>query len=229
MCHRHMCSPISYKIARDFTKYLWNILEIFLMCYTIQWLNCVVHYLNVKIKWNWLITLMQSFEMHSGESARIKGGNIGLYQVWITSFARSIWLNVNVTILILLYDLVPSYNLIWKYITGNHMLTSSYIFSGVVSSKFVSDVYILIQNILYLIFLDHTVMWLCHWFNTVLSHMGHYMEFHICMHNYFWAWLYLQPCSGNELFLRLRRYYFYFFVYAFSDVLIPNTPYILLG
>ena len=43
----------------------FNIFEIFLLHYTIQWINCVVNDLNVKINWN----LLHSFEVHSNESA----------------------------------------------------------------------------------------------------------------------------------------------------------------
>ena len=41
----------SYNTAREFSKWPSNIFEIFLVHYTIQWLNCVVRYLNVRIDW----------------------------------------------------------------------------------------------------------------------------------------------------------------------------------
>ena len=47
----------------------FNFFEIFLLHYTIQWINCVVNDLNVKINWNLLRNLLHSFEVHSNESA----------------------------------------------------------------------------------------------------------------------------------------------------------------
>ena len=47
------------------------------------------------------------------------------------------------------YILFPNFNVIRKYITGNNMLTSLYIFAGVISSTFASDAYGLIWHILY--------------------------------------------------------------------------------
>ena len=69
-----------------------------------------------------------------------------------TSHARPRWFNVNVPMLIQLYTLFPSFNIRQKYITGNHMLTSPHIFLGLISPKFVSDLYGLIRRILYLNF-----------------------------------------------------------------------------
>ena len=52
---------------------------------TIQWLNCVVRYLNVKKTKNWLRKLMHNFVVHSNESACRKSGRLGLEQVTKTS------------------------------------------------------------------------------------------------------------------------------------------------
>ena len=68
------------------------------------------------------------------------------WNVWIW-----IWTNVNVPVCIRLCTLCPSFNIIQKYISGDHMLTSSCIFSVVTSSTFVSDIYGLIRRILCLI------------------------------------------------------------------------------
>ena len=62
------------------------------------------------------------------------------------------WINMKVSLRIRLYKLCPSFNVILKYITGDHMFTSSHIFSGLISSTFVTYEYGLIQCILYLIF-----------------------------------------------------------------------------
>ena len=70
---------------------------------------------------------------------------------WKTSCARPRWFNVNVFMPILLYNIFPSFNLIRRYITDDHMLTLPYIFYGLISSTFVLDVYGLIWRILYLI------------------------------------------------------------------------------
>ena len=55
--------------------------------YTIQWLNCVVHFLNMKINWNWLRKVTHSFEVHSNESACRKSGRLGQEQVIVITFA----------------------------------------------------------------------------------------------------------------------------------------------
>ena len=47
---------------------------------------------------------------------------------WKTSCERTIWINVKVSVRIRLYTLCPIFNIIQKYITGDHMLTSSHIF-----------------------------------------------------------------------------------------------------
>ena len=47
------------------------------------------------------------------------------------SRARPIWINIKVSICIQLYTFFSSSNIIHKYITGDHMLTSSYIFFNV--------------------------------------------------------------------------------------------------
>ena len=54
--------------------------------------------------------------------------------------------------LILLYNFFKIFNIRQKYIAGDHLLTSPYIFSGLISSMFVSDLYGLMQHILYLFF-----------------------------------------------------------------------------
>ena len=56
----------------------------FLLYDTIQGINCVVHYLNVKMKQNWLRKVMHSFEVHSNESACRKSGHLGMEQVTST-------------------------------------------------------------------------------------------------------------------------------------------------
>ena len=45
------------------------------------------------------------------------------------------WINAKVSVLIFLYTLFPRFNIIHNYITGHHMLTSSYIFFNVNISK----------------------------------------------------------------------------------------------
>ena len=50
---------------------------------------------------------------------------------WKNSRARSIWINIKVSMHIQLSNFFPSSNIIQKYITGDHMLTSSYIFFNV--------------------------------------------------------------------------------------------------
>ena len=47
-----------------------------------------------------------------------------------------------------LYTLCPIFSIIQKYITGDHMLTSSHIFLGLISSTFVSYLYGLIRHVL---------------------------------------------------------------------------------
>ena len=42
----------SYKTVHDFTKQTCNIFEIFLVHYKIKWLNVIVIYIKVKIKWS---------------------------------------------------------------------------------------------------------------------------------------------------------------------------------
>ena len=148
---------------------------------------------------------------------------------WKTSHARPIWLNAIVSMLIQLFNLFPIFIVKWNYITGDHMLTLSYIFSGLMSSTFVSDLYGLIQRILYLIVLVHTTMWPCYWSNTVLLQMVLYMEFHICMQHDYWACIYLQPYSRGKLVLYIWIYYIYSFASAFANVFITNPRYVLLG
>ena len=72
---------------------------------------------------------------------------------WKTSRARPIWLNVNVSVIIWLHILFPSFTVRLKSITSNHMLTSSYIFSGLIYLTFLSDIYGLMKHILCLIFI----------------------------------------------------------------------------
>ena len=59
---------------------------------------------------------------------------------------------LNAPVRIQLYTLRPRFNIIQKYITGDHMLTQSYIFSGLISSMFVSYLYGLMRCILCVIF-----------------------------------------------------------------------------
>ena len=51
------------------------------MHYTIQWLNCVVRYINVKIKQNWLRKFMQNFIFLTNESLCRKMWRFGMEQV----------------------------------------------------------------------------------------------------------------------------------------------------
>ena len=53
----------------------------FIVHYTIQGLNYVVHFLNVKINQKWLRKLMHIFEVHSNECRCRKSGRLGLEQV----------------------------------------------------------------------------------------------------------------------------------------------------
>ena len=50
---------------------------------TIKWLNCVIHYLNVKIKYNWLRKLIHNFLVPSNEILYRKRWRIGLDKVVI--------------------------------------------------------------------------------------------------------------------------------------------------
>ena len=50
--------------------------------------------------------------------------------------ARPRWININSSVLIRLYTLFPRFDERQNYITGNNMLKLSYIFSGLISSKF---------------------------------------------------------------------------------------------
>ena len=67
----------SYKTARDFTKEPSIIFKIFLVYDTIQWINCVLKSLNIKINWKLVERIMHSFEVHSNESVCIKTGSLG--------------------------------------------------------------------------------------------------------------------------------------------------------
>ena len=61
------------------------------------------------------------------------------------------------------------------------MFTLSYIFLGLMSSTFASDLYGFIRRILYLIFVGPYCKFTMPLENTALSQMGPYMAFHICM------------------------------------------------
>ena len=55
-------NSIATKLCENLINNQKNIFEIFLVHYTIQWLNCVMHSLNVKTYTeNWLRKLMHSF------------------------------------------------------------------------------------------------------------------------------------------------------------------------
>ena len=57
---------------------------------TIQWLKCVVHYLNVIKTKNWLRKFMHNFLVHENDIACRKSGRLGLDQVFydvVTTFA----------------------------------------------------------------------------------------------------------------------------------------------
>ena len=61
---------------------------------------------------------------------------------WKTTHVWPRWINVNISMLIQLYTLIQRFNIIQKYITGLELI----------SSKFISYLYGLIQRILYLMF-----------------------------------------------------------------------------
>ena len=44
-------NSIATKMCANFAKKLCTFYKLLLVHYTIQWLNCVVHYLNIKINW----------------------------------------------------------------------------------------------------------------------------------------------------------------------------------
>ena len=85
------------------------------------------------------------------------------------------------------------------------------------------------RHILYLILSHHTVMRPCHCSNTALSQMGPYMVFHIFRQHDHRARLYLRLCSHGQLFYYFRGCHIYEFASAFTDVLITNPPYVILG
>ena len=128
-----------------------------------------------------------------------------------------------------LYSLFPSFNKILKYITGNHMLTLSYILYGLIYSTFVPYLYGLIRRILYPFFSEHNVTRPCRWSNTSLSQMAPYMAFYICMQRGYLAWLYFRLYSRGQLGLYFCGYYIYYFASDFADVLITNPPFVLSG
>ena len=121
-----------------------------------------------------------------------------------------------------LYDLCWSFNIIHKYITGDHILILSYIFLGLISSTFVSYLYGLMRRILCLILSHHTIMWPCHWSNTALSQMGPYMDsLSVCRaiieHGFIFDF-----GSPGQLFYYFLGLYLNLFTLDFVDVLIPN-------
>ena len=69
----------SYKTVRQFTK--WPFKMILSAHDTIKWLNYVVHYLNLKIKWTFVEKLMHNFVVHSNEILCKKRWHFGLDQV----------------------------------------------------------------------------------------------------------------------------------------------------
>ena len=180
-----------------------------------------------KLLWFWphpTLTLYQLYLVTWG-AAHAKKTTL----TWKFSCAQPRWLYVNVFMIIQLYSLFPSFNVITKYITGNHMLKSSYIFLGFISLMFVSNVYGLIQLIYAWYFSEHTVMCPCYWSNTVFSKMCPYMVFCIFLQHDYWEWLYLQLYSRGQLVCYFRGYYIYVFASAFVDVLISESTICLLG
>ena len=107
---------------------------------------------------------------------------------WKTAGARPKWFNFNVSVIIQLYTLFKIFNIIWKNITCNHMLTSSYVFSGVISSTFVSYFYGWMWRILYLIFITPHYTLNVKLVKQCVFTNGHLMEFHICMQHIYLAW-----------------------------------------
>ena len=66
---------------RDFTKKPCKIFEIFLVQDTIQWLNYVLHYLNVKINWKLADKINAQFWSALKWERVLKSGRLGMDQV----------------------------------------------------------------------------------------------------------------------------------------------------
>ena len=63
---------------------------------------------------------------------------------------------------------------------------------------------------------EHTLIWLLHWSNTLLSKMATCMAFHICIHHDYWACIYFRLSSRGNLFL------------YFADIIFINFCLLLL-
>ena len=118
------------------------------------------------------------------------------------------WINFKVSVRIWLYTLCPIFTIIQKYITGDHMLTSSQIFSGLIYSTCVPYLYELIRRILCLIFIrPHCTVTVPSVQHGFIANVPLYGVSHIFTQRYYWAWLYLQ------LYSRVQ-FIFYFCVFC---------------
>ena len=85
---------------------------------------------------------------------------------WKKSRARPKLFNTSVSVPIQLYTF-RTFNMIQKYTTGGHMLTSSHIFLGLITSTLVSDLYGSMWRIVYVIFVapcrKFAVPWIKHY------------------------------------------------------------------
>ena len=71
-----IATKLRVKLINNCTTFLKKIVHD-----TIQWLNCVMHILNMKINWKCLRTVMHSFEVHSNERSCRKKVRLGPKQV----------------------------------------------------------------------------------------------------------------------------------------------------
>ena len=116
------------------------------------------------------------------------------------------------------------------------MLTLSHIFSGLISSKFLSDLYGLIRRILFLI----CIRPYCNFTLTLVKHRvithgtlnGVYYLYAALLLRmtfiFFFLIIIFDFVSRGQLFYHFRGLYINSFTLAFSDVKIPNPPYISL-
>ena len=74
-------TSVATKLCRNLLNNCRNVWTI-LVHNTIQWLICVVHYLNVKINWKLVDKITHNFVVHSNESACRISGCLGLEQVF---------------------------------------------------------------------------------------------------------------------------------------------------
>ena len=57
-------------------------MKIFLVQDTVQWLNCVLHDLNMEIKWKFVKKLLYNFVVHSNDIPCRKRWRVGIDYVW---------------------------------------------------------------------------------------------------------------------------------------------------